>query len=289
MAYDPASDVLNDEEDVELEPQSKDQEKPGSDAEKTVEELLFLVGEGAEQKKLGFKQLTPELVKPWYESHANMKNWQTTNTQKAQALAKEREDFEKKGKEHQYGLDQLKLWEDYFGKNQELQGLVTAYLQGRIPKEALVQLMGARNAEQPASVSPEIQKRLDALEARLQKTDELSKAEQDVRSRQEAFAALKAQHPDLKEEDFTKFLDEETGKIENLGAMYGLAHDAYRWRNRGDMEKKAEAEAIKKLQAQRGAAVETGSTQSAVTLPKNVDATKSMDEIFDAYEDSLKT
>jgi len=291
MSYDPASDVLNDEEDVELEPQSKDQEKPGSDAEKTVEELLFLVGEGAEQKKLGFKQLTPELVKPWYESHANMKNWQTTNTQKAQALAKEREDFEKKGKEHQYSLDQLKLWEDYFGKNQELQGLVTAYLQGRIPKDTIRLVLDAKAASdnQVTSVSPEIQKRLDALEARLQKTDELSKAEQDVRARQEAFAALKAQHPDLKEEDFTKFLDEETGKIENLGAMYGLAHDAYRWRNRGDMEKKAEAEAIKKLQAQRGAAVETGSTQSAVSLPKNVDTTKSMDQIFDDFEESLKT
>jgi hypothetical protein len=288
MAYDPASDIIDDEEEIDLESQSKDQEKTGSDAEKIAEELLFLVGEGTEQKKLAFKQLTPDHVKPWYEAHTNMKNWQAKNTQEAQRIAKEREDFEKGRKEHQYGLDQLKLWEEYFSKNQELQGLVTAYLQGRISKETLSQLLGARGAEQSATVSPEIQRRLDKLEERIQKTDELSKAEQDVRARKEAFAALKAQYPDLKEEEFAKFLDEETGKIDNLGAMYALTHDAYRWRNRGDMEKKAEMEALKKLQAQRGAAVETGNTQSAVSLPKNVDNTKSIDEIFDTFEESLK-
>jgi hypothetical protein len=290
MAYDPASDVIEDEEEIDLESQSKDQEKTGSETEKAVEELLFAVGEGAEQKKLAFKQLTPDHVKPWYEAHTNMKSWQATNTQNAQKLAKEREDFEKKQKEHGYSLDQLKLWEDYFSKNQELQGLVTAYLQGKISKEALTQLIGAKVAEQPAGqVNPEIQRRIDALEARLQKTDELSKAEQDARARKEAFALLKSQHPELKEEDFSKFLDDETGKIDDLPALYTLAHDAYRWRNRGDMEKKAEEDALKKLQAQRGAAVETGSTQSAVSLPKNVDTTKSMDEIFDEFERSLGT
>jgi len=243
------------------------------------------VGEGPEQKKLAFKQLTPELVKPWYEAHTNMKSWQAKNTQEAQKIAKEREDFEKRQKEHGYALDQLKLWEDYFSKNQELQGLVTAYLQGKISKEALTQLIGAKVAEQPTGqLSPEILRRLEAIESRQQKSDELSRAEQDARARKEAFALLKSQHPELKEEDFSKFLDDETGKIDDLASMYALAHDAYRWRNRGDMEKKAEEGALKKLQATRGAAVETGNTQSAVSLPKNVDNTKNMDELFDDAE-----
>jgi len=289
MAYDPASDIIPDEEEIDLEAESTDQQPAESGERKAAEVLDFLVGEGGEQKKLAFKQLTPEIVKPWYEAHSNMKSWQAKNTQEAQKIAKEKEDFEKARKEYQYGLDQLKLWEDYFSKNQELQGLVTAYLQGRIPKESLAALMGSQAPTgQPAfTMSPEIQRRLDALESRLKESDEKSRVDKDVRARQEALAALKAKYPDLKEEDFNKFFDEETEKVEDMGALYTLIHDAYRWRNRGDLEKKAEEEALRKLREQREAAVETGSTQSAVSLPKNVDLTKNMDQLFDEYEQSL--
>ncbi len=290
MAYDPASDIIADEEEIDLGSESKDQQTPGLEPAKTAEELLFAVGEGAEQKKLAFKQLTPELVKPWYEAHANMKNWQTENTQKAQKFAKEREDFEAKSKKHDYSVQQLDLWEDYFNRNEPLKHLVTAYLQGRIPENVMASIVGGQPGGQSApQVSPEIQKRLSELEARLKTQDERTQAERDVRARQEAFALLKSQHPDLKEEDFQKFLDSETEKLDDLGALYTLAHDAYRYRNSGDLKKKAEEEALRKLKEARGAAVETGSTQSAVSLPRNVDVTKSMDEIFDTYEESLKT
>jgi len=289
MAYDPTSDIIPDEEEIDLGSESKDQQAAGSKPELTAEELLFLVGEGAEQKKLAFKQLTPDVVKPWYEAHVNRQKWQAENTQNAQKFAKEREDFEKGKKEHQYSLDQLKLWEEYFSKNQELQGLVTAYLQGRISKETLGQLIGAQAQNQSAPLNPEIQKRLDTLEARLKTQDEKTQAERDARARQEAFALLKNQHPDLKEEDFQKFLDTETDKLDDLGALYALAHDAYRYRNSGDMKKKAEEEALRKLKEQRGAAIETGSTQSATSLPHNIDVTKSMDKLFDDFEETLKT
>jgi len=282
-------------EESEGQPQTQEQEK--------VEELLFAIqGEDGKEQQLPLSKLTPVHVKPWYEAHQNRQKWQAENTKKAQEVAEQRRAFEAEQAQHRLALEQLDNWTNYFRSNKGLQELVSAYVQGRIPQAMLSQFGGAAaqgaqgqpaGVQQPAGPDPylnQMVQRLAALERSIQEDQKKRLQQEQLAERERAIQAVLPELPEAQREAFKQYMEQATGSLSNLTDMYKLLAGSFNWQtNRESIAKQAEQKTLENIQKKKAAAVETGTQQSAIGLPENVDLSgvKDLDRIFEKFGESI--
>lgn len=300
LVFGDEDEVIDGEEEAESEGEADDQQQ----AQEAVEEMLFaILGEDGKEQQLPFKKLSPDHVKPWYEAHRNQKQWQTENTKKSQEVADQRREFEAEQAKHKAALDQLENWTGYFRANHGLQELVSAFVQGRIPQNVLEQIIGQQaqqgaqgrpaGQQQPTGYNPyldQVTQRLAALEKSIQEDRQKRLQQEQLTEREKAIQTVLPSIPEDQREAFQQYMEQATGNLSSLEDMYKLVANAYMWdKNRETIVKQAEQKTLENIQKKKAAAVETGTQQSAVSLPSNVDLSESRDlgRLFEKFGEEV--
>jgi len=265
--------------------------------EKKVEEILYAIaGEDGKEQQLPFAKLTPELVKPWYEAHRNKSDWNKSNTEKAKQLADERRAHEAQKQQFDTLHQQTERWVDYFKSSPNLQQLVAAFVQGRIPQQVLTQILGQQAGQQTAGGQPayeanpyldQVVQRLNSVEQTLQKEREVRLQDKQLSEREQAMQSVLPLIPEEKREAFKQYMEQTTANMTDLQAMYKILADSFLWTNKDELLKKVQQQAAANLKKKQGAGVETGEQQSAIDLPQNVDNTQDIDTMYQQFADKM--
>jgi len=251
---------------------------PGDPKEPAKEATLTIDG-----KEVLLSQLPAETVKEWHESHINRAKWQSANTKRASEVAAQEKRFEELGDfdTAQKKLQQYDSLLNYFQSHPELEQYMLNHMQ--------TNQQGVRQT--PVNqVSPEV---MQVIQEQKKQISELTKkvsgivAEGEKRSiteeRETAWDALSKKYPDLKREEFEQFVDEQAEKSGDLTYLYDLMYNVQQGMNTDKIRQDAQRQTLQNIQDRKGAVVDRGVGEPAVTVPKNADIDMDLDDIFDQF------
>lgn len=173
-----------------------------------------------EGRNVPYGELDPETVRSWYESHTNMDNFTKSNTQKAQALADEKREFDAYKESHKQQLNEYNAWVNFFNQNP----------QAARDFEQLV----SRHTGQPAQpvnqaqLPPEVVREIEELKKRVSQYDQRFQQSDQEREIEKAYKAVAENFKDFDKKAFDDYLYNKTGKLDALEGLYALVEKARR-------------------------------------------------------------
>ena len=243
------------------------------------EERMFLVN----GNEVPFADLTREQVSSWYDANSNMESWQSSNTQKAQQLAKEKEQWEKNYPQAEKDLEEYRAWLGYFNANPELQTYVRDY---HTRSQQGSQQNPQQNPQGMSQPNDQYRGELDELKQDVQAIKGGREEELVSKERNDALEALRKKDPNFDEAKFLTHLNKVTGSMDNLSQLYSLVYDAYKGGSLEQIKTDAKNEVVENIKKKGAASIERGNATSTVDIPDNIDISgKGYDDIFDEFKE----
>jgi len=253
--------------------------KPEADqAPKPSAEPTFRIGD----QDVPVSKVPHDTLKEWFDAATNRSKWQGENTRKAQELAEQRKAFEASQGESKQALEEYRLWDQYLKANPGLLSLIQGYHSNNPQIRNLVNQLGYAQPQ-----GPQADPRLDALQKEFRDLKGGFEKQQTLSEMERAFNAVKAQYPDVPDEEFRAF---EAQYLDALGrddneALYRLLFQAYVGQNKAKIEAATREQYAREKDESRKAAVERGGGSPGATLPENVDlADKTYEDLVEVFK-----
>ncbi len=234
-------------------------------------------------KEVPLSQLSPEVVGEWYEASTNRAKWQKANTDKAQEIAADRKGLEDFGDLEQAAkqLQQYRGLLTYFQTHPELEQYMLNHMQTN--QQGVQQPPANQVSPQVMQVIQEQKKQISELTKQVSgivKTDEQRSITEE---RETAWGTLNKKYPDLNREEFEQFVNEQAEKSGDLTYLYDLMYNVKQGMNTDQIRQDAQRQTLQNIQDRKGAVVDRGEGQPAVTVPENADIDMDLDDIFDKF------
>jgi len=174
-------------------------------------------------KQVPFNQLDPNVVREWYETHRNMDKFRASTTQKAQELARQREELEDLRRSYERQIEEYEAIVQYLNTHPDLAQYINQYVESQGQSVNNQSQYGGNNMN---PYPDEVMKRLEALESQI--NEKFTTYDQE-KQREEAYKALREMFEDFDPKGFEEYFEKDVPDFDHLKDVYTILEKARRF------------------------------------------------------------
>jgi len=180
-------------------------------------------------KQVPFNQLDPNVVREWYETHRNIDKFRASTTQKAQEIARQREELEDLRRSYERQIQEYEAIVQYLNTHPDLAQYINQYVESQQGRQEGQLINQGGNNMNPYSYNPysdEVMKRIEALENQI--NEKFTTYDQE-KQREEAYKALKEMFEDFDPKSFEEYFEKDVPDFDHLKDVYTILEKARRF------------------------------------------------------------